>query len=358
MSGWVSFGAAALGAASTVYGSRQARKSAKKSGKVRAIDIFAPVIRKGKDDPSIVQKQATGFTDYLTKYGPGLSALSRQTMQSLSPEQARLIRGLQGLYGQQTNDIAAFSRRAEEERGKYGLLAPTLKDISGFTQVQTPAEQAQALYDTQMAQKMAEEAFARRGVLSTEEQRMAQQQAREASAASGRLGGNAAVAAEIMNREAAQAARRGEAAQLGQVAYGQGMGALQQQLATQQTRYQQLAAEQERELARRQNLFGQELGTRQFGLQQLLGIEGQKAALQGQAIQANLGAGAMAQDFYTTPGLGLLGLPFNLAGAYAQNQVQAGAANAQAQAAHSAAMWNAIGEIGGKATQVAGQKLG
>lgn len=317
----------------------------KKPAPVRAVDIF----EESKTGTSLLSRQAAGVGKYYTEQVPGLLELSRATMQALSPEQAAAVRRAGGLASMAQAAIGDFGRRAEQQMGQYGKLTSNLGDITGFTEVQTPAEQAQALYDTGMAQTMAQEAFARRGQLSPEEMRTAQQQAREASAAAGRVGGNAGIAAEIMNREAAQAARRGEAAQLGQVAYGQGMGALQQQLATQQARYQQLAAEQERELARRQNLFGQELGARQFGLQQFLGIEGQRAALQGQAVQANLGAGAMAQDFYTTPGLGLLGLPFNLAGAQAQNQVQAGAANAQAKAAYSAGMMGMIGSIGGAA---------
>ena len=341
----------AIGAGASIYGSKQAGKAAKKGGKVQAIDIFAPV---GQGNRSIVQKQATGFTNYLTKQAPGLSALSRETMQSLSPEQARLIRGMQALYAQQTNDISAFRSRAQQERSRYGLLKPTLGDISGFTQVQTPEEQAQALYDTQMAQTMAQEAFDRRGQLSPEEMRAAQQQAREASAASGRIGGNAGVAAEIMNREAAMAARRGEAATLGQAAYGQGMGALQQQLATQQARYAQLSAEQERELARRQNLFAQDIGMREFGLKQLLGIEGMQSDLGQRAAATGTTAFNAAGQFYTTPGLSMLSMPINLASQQAANTQGAQAANAQIAASNYAAQMGMIGNIAGAGVQALG----
>lgn len=339
MSGWASLGAAAVSAAATVYGSNQAKKAS--GGKVRPIDIFAPARKGIYKGTSRAQRSATGFTDYLTKYGPGLSELSRKTMQSISPEQARFIRGLEGLYEQQKGDIAAFSRRAEEERNRYGLLAPTLKDISGFTQVQTPENQAQ------MAQTMAEEAFARRGQLSPEEQRMAQQQAREASAASGRIGGNAAVASEIMNREAAMAARRGEAATLGQ-------SALQQQLSTQQARYAQLSAEQERELARRQNLFAQDVNMREFGLRQLLGLEGMQSDLGQRAAATGTAAFNAAGQFYTTPGLSMLSMPINLASQSAANAQGAQGANAQIAASNYAAQMGMIGNIAGAGMQALG----
>ncbi len=327
-------------------------------GNVQAIDIFAPGVRAGKDEPSIVQKQATGLTDYLTNQAPGLAALSRSTMQALSPEQAGLISNLQGLYARQSNAIGDFSRRAEEERARYGELAPTLGDISGYTNVQTREKQAKALYDTGMAQTMAEEAFARRGQLSPEEQRMAQQQAREASAASGRIGGNAGIAAEIMNREAAMAARRGEAATLGQAAYGQGMGALQQQLAAQQARYSQLAAEQDRELARRQNLFAQDVGMREFGLKQLLGVSGMESDLASKAAATGTAAFNAAGQFYTTPGLSLLSMPINLASQQGSNAQQAAAANAQIASSNYASQTGMMGNILGSGLQALGSYYG
>lgn len=353
---WVTVGTAAVTVGAGIYSSSKAGKSS--GGDVKAIDIFAPGVRAGKDEPSMVQKQAAGLTDYLANQAPGLAALSRATMQAISPEQAGLLSSLRGLYYRQSNAIGEFSRRAEEERTKYGELAPTLKDISGFTQVQTPEEQAKALYDTGMAQKMAQEAFARRGTLSPEEQRAAQQQAREASAASGRIGGNASIAAEIMNREAAMAARRGEAATLGQAAYTQGMGALQQQLATQQARYAQLAAEQDRELARRQNLFAQDVGMREFGLKRLLGVSGMESDLAQRAAATGTAAFNAAGQFYTTPGLSLLSMPINLASQQGSNAQQAAAANAQIAASNYASQTGMMGNILGSGLQALGSYYG
>jgi hypothetical protein len=205
---------------------------------------------------------------------------------------------------------------------------------------------------------MAEEAFARRGVLSAEEQRAAQQSAREASAASGRIGGNAGVAAEIMNREAAMAARRGEAATLGQAAYGQGMGALQQQLAAQQARYSQLAAEQDRELARRQNLFAQDVGMREFGLKQLLGIAGTESDLASRAAATGTAAFNAAGQFYTTPGLSLLSMPINLASQQGSNAQQAAAANAQIASSNYASQTGMMGNILGSGLNALGSYYG
>ena len=303
----------------------------------------------------------------------GQASLTRGIMEGLSPEQARAV-SMAGDYATQAQGLESeFGGTAARTMNRYGSqvgqYGSTLGDISGYAGTTISDAQAQELAagtlgginpyvgetisganaDVSRATQMAEEAFQRRGTLSPEEQRMAQQQAREAGAASGRLGGNAAIAAEIQNREAAKAARRGEAAQLGQQAFGQqlgaagqrlaseqalygqrganverdvalqqarfgqGLGGLQQRLATQQARYGQLGSEQERELARRQNLFSQDVAggaqraqERQLGFGQLMDIEQRRAALRGEAAGAGQNLYGMAQGFYTQPGLALL----------------------------------------------------
>jgi hypothetical protein len=371
-------------------------------------------------------------------------------MQGLSPEQvAAVSRSAQTAQEAQGLE-SSFLGRAGGMMGQYGSqvgqYGSTLGDISGYTGTTISEEQANQLAqgtlgginpyvgetisganaDALRATQMAQEAFDRRGALSPEEQRASQQQAREAGQAAGRLGGNAAIAAEIQNREAAKAARRGEASQLGQQAFGQqlnlagqrlaseqalygqrganverdialqqakfgqGLGSLQQRLAAQQARYGQLGSEQERELARRQNMFSQGMAggaqrtqERQLGFGQLMDIEQQRARAREEAAQAGGRSYEMAQGFYTQPGLALLsqqplsyqsgqqmlgmgmgqigrGTPglinpdtgLNLGAAQRQNQLQAQMANAQAQAAQSAAMWGAVGEIGGSAMKV------
>ena len=306
----------------------------------------------------------------------GQTGLTRGLMEALSPEQAAAVAQANQTAAQAQGLESDFMGRAGGMMGQYGSqvgqYGTTLGDISGYAGTTISDAQAQELAagtlgginpyvgetisgvnaDVSRATQMAEEAFQRRGTLSPEEQRMAQQQAREVGAASGRLGGNSAIAAEIQNREAAKAARRGEAATLGQQAFGQqlgaagqrlaseqalysqrganverdvalqqarfgqGLGALQQRLATQQARYGQLGSEQERELARRQNLFSQDIAggaqraqERQLGFGQLMDIEQRRALAREEAAQAGQRSYGMAGEFYTNPGLAALRSP-------------------------------------------------
>lgn len=243
--------------------------------------------------------------------------LTRGLMEKLSPEQAAAVKEASRVAkasGRLESDFIGRSKGMMDRYGsKVGTYAPTLGDISGYAGTTISDEQAQSLYDTGMAKTLAEESFARRGTLSPEEQRAAQQRAREAGQAAGRLGGNAAIAAEIQNREAAMAARRAEASTLGERAATQGMNAEQLRVAAQQARYSQLAQEQERELARRQNLFSQGITggaqraqERQLGFSQLMDIEQRRAAAREEAAQAGQRSYAMAGEFYTNPGLAAL----------------------------------------------------
>jgi len=330
---------AAVGAGVSAYGASKAGKGAGKPPK--PVDIFArkPIREKGKGnwkkkgkiigyEQNLAEKQAAGISDYYTNQVPGLTALSRETMRNLSPEQAAAVEraGLQ--VGEAQKLRQGFDLNLAGAMSKYG-------SVVGNYQPTISQEQANQLYDTSMAQTMAQEAFNRRGALSGEEQRFAQQRAREAAAASGRIGGNAAIAAEIQNREAAQAARRAEAASAGQMAYGQGLGALQQRLATQQGLFSQ-------------NLgIGQQQATeRQLGFNQFLTGEQQRAALLDQEMKANTAAFGLAEDFYTTPGLNMLAMPLNFANqaAGAQNQYNKDVTTINNQnAAAKAQMWSNIG---------------
>ena len=247
----------------------------------------------------------------------GQVPLTRGLMEKLSPEQAAAVkeasRVAEGSKRLESDFLGRSKGMMDKYGSKVGTYAPTLGDISGYAGTTISDEQAQSLYDTSMAQQLAEESFARRGTLSPEEQRAAQQQAREARAASGRLGGNAAIAAEIQNREAAKAARRAEASTFGERAATQGMNAEQLRVAAQQARYTQLGAEQDRELARRQNLFAQRIGAgaqqaeeRKLGFSQLMDIEERRRLAREEAALAGNRSYTMAGGFYTQPGLGLL----------------------------------------------------
>jgi hypothetical protein len=255
----------------------------------------------------------------------------RGLLQSLSPEQSREVEAAGGLAEQARQIQAGYQDTATPEaQAALARQKRATQQYGGLSALQTQA---------------AQEAYGRSGRLTPEQLRSSQQAAREASAASGRMGGNAAISAEVMNREQALAQRRAEAAQYGGIAQ-QGMA----------------------------GLAGLETGT--AGLAQ--DIENQRLARQSGLLSqaSSLGTQAynLGQNFYS-PGLGLLGgTPvsaqqvgpqlfspdafLNLGAANRQNQLAAAQANAQAQAAHSAAMWGAVGEIGGAATKAAGQKWG
>ena len=211
----------------------------------------------------------------------GQTGVVRGLMESLSPEQAEAVAQANRTAAQAQGLESDFMGRAGGMMSQYGSQVgqydPT---ISG------------ANADVTRATQMAEEAFARRGALSPEEQRAAQQQAREAGQAAGRLGGNAAIAEEIQNREAAKAARRAEAATFGQQAFGQQLDAARQRLASEQALFGQGIAG-----------GAQRTAERQLGFNQLMDIEQQRAKLRDEAAQAGVRSYEMAGGFYTKPGL-------------------------------------------------------
>lgn len=212
------------------------------------------------------------------------AGMTRGLMESLSPEQAAQVKNMQDLASQAAGAEGAYAGRMGEALGVYGIRPQT------FNPTIQAAEQ-----DAAMANQMAQEAYARRGTLSAQEQRLAQQTAREAAQSAGRLGGNAAIAAEIQNRESALAGRRAQAAQAGQQAFEQ-----RQNLANLR-------------LQEQQGLFGQRLAgaqataeMQQAGLGQLQDIERMRAGLRSTAGDEASRAYSAAGGFYTTPGLDLL----------------------------------------------------
>ena len=268
--------AAVAGAGASIYGATQAGKEA--GNPPKPADIF----KKNKWDESIIQGQATGLLDYYKKNVPGFLALQRkfgpQIMNQMFSESQRFLdrqSALEKRAAQQAgrniadirkSELATMRAQAPLVRGLMDSLSP--EQARAIDLQQTAMERAQGLESdfqaasqpyTGMFGTMAQEAFARRGVLSPEEQRAAQQTAREASAASGRIGSTGAIAAEIQNREAAQAARRAEASQSAGLASA--------------------------------NLFQ---------------TEAQRAALRAEAERVGQNLFGMAGSFYTSPGLNLL----------------------------------------------------
>jgi hypothetical protein len=298
----------------------------------------------------------------------GQAGLTRGLMEGLSPEQAAQVASMQDLASQAAGAEGAYAGRMGEALGMYGIrpqefgttitesnLAPTAtqRGLLGETVTQggllSPTVQA-AEQDAAMANQMAQEAYARRGTLLSQEQRSAQQTAREAAQSAGRLGGNAAIAAEIQNREAALAGRRAQASQAGQQAFeqrqnlanlraaeqqalfgqqvgarqlrsaeeqalfGQRIGAREQALQQEQALFGQQATGAQQRMAEQQGLFGQRVGgaqataeMQQAGLGQLQDIEKMRMGLRGLAGDEAMRAYQAAGGFYTQPGLQLLG---------------------------------------------------
>ena len=331
---WVAVGTTVVGGAVSAYGASRAGKG---GGPAPApVDIFKRGTKGGK---SIAEKQLAGtvgyygsalpkFLDLNKQYSPefikqgfefgqqgvtgfqGLrdlaaggeadamarlreaelgtmtnqAGMTRGLMESLSPEQAAQVKNMQDLAGQAAGAEGAYAGRMGEALGMYGIRPQT------FNPTIQAAEQ-----DAAMANQMAQEAYARRGTLSAQEQRTAQQTAREAAQSAGRLGGNAAIAAEIQNREAALAGRRAQATQAGQQAFEQ-----RQNLAN--LRFQE-----------QQALFNQGItgatttaDMQTAGLNQLQDIEKMRANMRNDAGAAATNAYNAAGGFYTTPGLNLL----------------------------------------------------
>jgi hypothetical protein len=295
------------------------------------------------------------------------AGMTRGLMESLSPEQAAQVKNMQDLASQAAGAEGAYAGRMGEALGTYGIrpqefgstvtssnLSPTAtqRGVLGSTVTQggllNPTIQA-AEQDAAMANQMAQEAYARRGTLSSQEQRSAQQTAREAAQSAGRLGGNAAIAAEIQNREAALAGRRAQASQAGQQAFeqrqnlanlrfqeqqglfgqqaqargirtaeeqalfNQQLGARDQALQQEQALFNQRAAGAEQTLAEQQALFNQGItgatttaDMQQAGLNQIQDIEKMRLGLRSEAGSAATNAYNAAGGFYTTPGLNLL----------------------------------------------------
>jgi len=298
----------------------------------------------------------------------GQAGLTRGLMQAISPEQAEQINRMQSLASEAAQAEGGYASRMGQALGTYGITPQqfnpnvsqqnlgstiTQRGLLGSTLSQggliNPTIQA-AEQSSEAANRMAEEAFARRGTLSPEEQRIAQQSARESFGAAGRLGGNAAVASEIMNRNSALAGRRAEASAAGEQAFGQRqnlanlrfqeqqglfgqqVGGRQLQTAEEQALFQQQMAGREQGLQQEQALFGQNataaqqrlaqqqalfgqqiagsqqtMGMQQAGLGQLQGIEEMRARLRESAGTEAGRAFSAAGNFYMQPGLQLLG---------------------------------------------------
>jgi hypothetical protein len=253
---------------------------------------------------SAYQKSMPGILSFEQQYRPQFQDLNLQDV-------SRFGLGLLGMnpeFTQQTAQQLGAAREAElgQMTGQAGLTRGLMAGLS--------PEQASAV---QQAQQESQRAYAAAQGVTPEQQRMYQQTAREGAQAAGRIGGNAAIASEIMGREDTMARKRAEAAQAGQQAF---------------------------------NLAGQFYtapGLQLLGSQPLSYQTGNQ--MMGLGLDA-IGAGR--------PQLFDVGSALNLGAANRQNQLSAAQANAQAKATQRAAMFNAIGEIGGSVTKAVGARMG
>lgn len=240
-------------------------------------------------------------------------------------------------------ELGQMTGQAGQARGLMQAMSP--EAAARVQQAQEQALQAQGLaglYQGQsqgyvnQANTLGNEAFARRGYLSPEQMRNAQQEARGSAQAAGRIGGNLGIASEILNRENALASRRGEAATAGQSAFNQ--------FQTQQGTMGNLRGE-----AQGSNLNAYQMG-QQFYSQPGLQLLG-STPLSYQAGQQNLGVG-LQQIGRGTPGLFDAGQALNLGATERSNQLAAQQANAQMKAQQNAATLNLVGDAVKSATSM------
>ena len=297
------------------------------------------------------EQSMPGILEFEGKYRPRLQGQNLGDVSAFTQG----FGGQQGYYGQMRGATQEAARQLGDARSaELGQMTGQAGQARGLLQAMSPeaaarvqqsqdqAMQAQGLaglYQGQsqgyvnQANTLGNEAFARRGYLSPEQMRNADQQARASAQAAGRIGGNLGIASEVLNRENALASRRGEAATAGLNAY--------QQFQTQQGMMGSLRGE-----AQNANLGAYNMG-QQFYSQPGLQLLG-STPLSYQAGQQNLGVG-LQQIGRGTPGIFDAGQALNLGATERSNQLAAQQANAQMQAQQNAGIMSAVGQIGGAA---------
>jgi len=148
--------------------------------------------------------------------------LTRTSLQSLSPEVARAT-NLFDKAATRTSKLASDTYRMTDRAldQQSALASKAMNQANNYVDRSRPiADKAVRGYQgiTALQQNAAEDAYARARQLNPEQMRDADQAARESFAARGMLGSTGSVASEILNRESSIAARRAEAAGMGQLA--------------------------------------------------------------------------------------------------------------------------------------------
>jgi len=257
------------------------------------------------------------ISKYVTGYGqalPGVLSLEGQ----YRPEFGKLNLADMGQYTtglQSIQDQATRTAQGQLTSSKAGELA-SMTGLTGagrsFLDTLSPEQAAMVRQSTQAATQ----AYGRAGTLSPDQLRSSQQQARESAMSAGRVGGNAGVASEILNREQMLGARRAEAAQAGQQAFGMG-----------------------------QSMY-------QAPLMALLGAPSQAYGAGQQFTQYGMGLLGQSTPQMINPDTGA-----NLAAAYRRDVLGAQSAQAQADASSRAGTMGMIGSTIGAAGAVTGAIL-
>jgi hypothetical protein len=222
---WVAVGTAVVGAGASIYG---AKKASKGGATPRPTDIFKNVTSGSDKGTNLVGRQATGLLNYYDKNTGKFLDLSErlgpQFMGQMFGQTGQFLGGVNGQPGfnalqlstsQQAGKTLAQIRAEElgQMTGQAGLTRGLMQSLS--------PEQAAVV---QGLDQEAQRAFASAQRISPQEQRRYEQTAREGASAAGRLGGNAAIASEVMGREDVFAQKRAEAARAGLNAYEAAQG--------------------------------------------------------------------------------------------------------------------------------------
>lgn len=214
--------AAVVGAGASIYSAKKAGDVGKSP---KPKDIFELAPRGTDKGTNLAGRQATGLLNYYDQNTGKFLDLSErfgpQFMGQMFNQTGQFLGGVNGQPGFNALQLSTSQQagktleqiRAEElaqMTGQAGLTRGLMQSLS--------PEQAAVV---RASAQEAERARASAQGVTPEERRMYQQTAREAAQASGRLGGNAAFASEIMGREDLMRQKRQEAETAGVNAFNQ-----------------------------------------------------------------------------------------------------------------------------------------
>ena len=214
--------AAAVGAGASMYSAKKAGDV----GKVKKPkDIFEIATKGAGAGTNLAGRQATGLLDYYDQNTGKFLDLSErfgpQFMGQMFNQTGQFLGGVNGQPGFNALQLSSAQQAGKtlaqvraEELGQMAGQAPLTR---GLLQSLSPEQAAVVKASEQEAERARISALG----VTPEEKRMYEQTAREAFQASGRLGGNASIAAEVMGREDLMRQKRKEAEAAGLNAFNQ-----------------------------------------------------------------------------------------------------------------------------------------